>query len=238
MEHISKNGLVFEDLEVELCEYPWKHVICTSDIVKNICKATYEFHMQFKQRPLIINNELQANDRFVIADPNTYGEEIVTGGRYLKELFNYLGERYFSDKLEPAGNWVFQVCESTMVNQDSKPELHNAILHPHSDDPIQIARENRKNHEGESLINIGKIKLVLYTGDDTLNYDDYGTKLYKCVDCKLPGYDGFEMVKEINYANGMMLMWAPGPDTWHGTDFCSHLENRRIFYTGEYYEVR
>lgn len=241
MNHISKDGFIFEDLEVDVCEYPWKHVICTSPSLKKLCKQTYEFHMQFNQLPAIINGELQANSRSVIADPNTYGAEIASGQDYALKLFNYLGETYFSNKLENSGKWHYNVCESTMIAHSISTSSDfngvHGVLYPHNDDPVQILEENRRDDHGGTLYDVGKIKLVLYTGDDSLNYDNYGTKLYKRIDSEfeLPFYDGFEMIKEINYINGSMLMWAPGPDTWHGTDFCSHLENRRIFYTGEYY---
>ena len=239
--HIDKNGVVFEGLEVNVCDVPWRHLECTSPKLKEICRETYNFFSRFSVRDNVVHETVQANTGMILTDSyRVLPNNIIQGDLYITMVCNYLLDTYYTDKIIPGAKWNISACEATMVNEAGPAELETAILYPHSDNPEDIIKENRLNGLDETIYIPGTVKLVLYTGDDSLNYDDYGTKLYtkKTEPFEdISGYSGFNLIKEVTYANGKLFMWAPGPDTWHGTDYCSHLDNRRIFYTGEYYKV-
>ena len=238
-QHVDKHGNIFEGLEINFYNDPWPHLECKSPRLVQFCEESYNYYSQFPSSSNVANGDIQSNTGFVGDDTRVLPSSILDGYNHMDTLCYYLVEKYFADNVVSNGKWSVHMCESTMVNNKERPELESGILFPHTDNPIEIIEENRKNQLDESIYKPGVVKLVMYTGDDNLNYDDYGKKLYTKkteIFHDTGGYSGFNLSKEVKYVNGSLFMWAPGPDTWHGTDFCSHLDNRRIFYTGEYYE--
>ena len=73
----------------------------------------------------------------------------------------------------------------------------------------------------------GYLKFLVYLADD-IQYQDYGTKLYTEDNLK------FKLNKEIPFKNGVVFVWRTGPNSWHGTDFCTTRKHRRFFICGEY----
>lgn len=239
--HIDKNGFVFEDLEVKLYNEPWFHLECSSPRLRKFCHESYNYYSQFPEKDNILHGEIQANTGLVEDSSKLLLDASMSSGFvYMEALCAYLSDTYFTDKVVDNGEWSINICEATMVNEEVQGYHGPGILYPHTDNPIEIIEENKRNNLDETIFTPGVVKAVLYTADDELNYDDYGTKLYTRKENPIgetTGYSMFNLEKEVKYVNGCLFMWAPGADTWHGTDYCSKLDNRRLFYTGEYYKI-
>lgn len=93
-------------------------------------------------------------------------------------------------------------------------------LTPHSDN----FKELRK-------FGAGKIKMLVYLGDNSIPYPDWGTKLY-ATDLE----ESF--VKEIEYVPGTAFIFVPTAETYHGTDFVNELKANRFMLGAEYMEDR
>jgi len=221
-------------LELYVYDHPFKHIVFTSDTLKELCTRTFNIGMKSQPFSNVINGSAQANVGFPRGTFDDIPDELMYD--YPTDLLNLISQEYFSKQYNSAAEakWNCTPNESTVVNQTSI-ELESAVLYPHTDDPVELIRENTINRLSTE---VGIIKLVMYTGDDSRDYAEYGTKLYTKKEAGYNddgGYSGFNLIKEIEYVNGYAMMWAPGADTWHGTDFCSNNVHRRIFFTGEFY---
>jgi hypothetical protein len=217
-------------IQSEEHDYPWRHVTAQCDYVNDLC-------LQVHADALKLSNytpDDQANYGVENADSILYWEH----KDHLCMVLQQIATKHFGDYVKSNGHWHVGLTEANMVNS----KMHGAdliretgILLPHTDDPEELRRENIKY--GRDALSIGLIKCVIYCADDSLDYSDYGTKLYVSLNNPLdPQETNFpEFSKEIKFKNGLIFMWAPGKDTWHGTDYSSHLDHRRIFFTGEYY---
>ena len=221
-------------LEVYVYDHPFKHIVFTSDTLKKLCTITHNAAMKIKPLSNIISGNAQANVGFPASAFMHIPSEMMHG--YPIDLFCLISEEYFPEQYNSNGHWNCTPNESTVVKQNSV-DLESAILYPHTDNPAELIRENLRENR-DYPYDVGLIKLVMYTGNDNIDYSEYGTKLY----AKKPegyddtgGYSGFNFIKEIEYVNGYGMIWAPGEDTWHGTDFCTNNKHRRIFFTGEFY---
>jgi hypothetical protein len=230
---ISKELSEFDNsLEIYMFDEPFKHLVFTTDKLKSLCTLTNQIGMKTEVPSNLVNGNAQSNVGFPSNSFESIPVELFPN--YLVRLFGLISKEFFPEQHLMGEKWNCDTCETTMASQTSV-ELESAILYPHTDNPPELIRENKLNR---NVTEVGIIKLVLYTSDGVSNYADYGTKLY--TQKPLPeddkgGYTGFNLIKEIEYVNGHAMMWAPGADTWHGTDFCGSTDLRRIFYTGEYY---
>ena len=200
-------------MNVEFFTSPYKHAVVTDDTITNICKKLFN-KCNYGQEPdfsqMMVNGE--AVHSGPVKDVFLETEEF----NYLESMLEDIRKNYFGVEI-PNGKWSFNITESDM--RESAPELN-----PHSDDPVELYAEGATYP--------GFLKFLIYIADNGLQkgYKDYGTKIYTRVNI-----DDYEMVKEIPFVNGNMFIFETGPESFHGTDFCSNRKNRRFFICGEYF---
>lgn len=186
---------------------PFEYCIAKDSILTNYC--TDLFHKCNKTpkdyNRMYVNGMEQHNDGV----PNV----IMEPGCFslLHDLIEEIKTKYFNKNL-PKGKWSFNIAETNL--SDTAPSLD-----PHTDDPELLYSEGAEYP--------GYLKFLVYLADD-IQYQDYGTKLYTEDNLK------FKLNKEIPFKNGVVFVWRTGPNSWHGTDFCTTRKHRRFFICGEY----
>lgn len=188
-------------------EEPFDYVIAKDDNLTNFCEELFVQcnSSQLDYGRMYVNGEEQHNDGV----PNVH---LGSGfHNLLHGLIEEIRTKYFSKDI-PKGNWSFNVAETNL--SDTAPSLD-----PHTDDPAQLYSEGAEYP--------GYLKFLLYIADGK-KYPDYGTKIYEKINEEL------KLHKEIPFKNGTLLIWRTGPNSWHGTDFCTTKENRRFFVCGEW----
>lgn len=197
-------------MTVDFYTNPFEYCVVKDDILIEQCADLYKqcINTTADYSKMFINGIEQHND--VLRDvqlPSKVWDHLHT-------TIENIRNKYFAEGL-PEGTWSFSITESNL--SDTAP-----VLTPHTDNPEELY-----SHGAE---NAGYLKFVLYIADD-IEYPDYGTKLYTLEEGK-----GFKMYDEIPYVNGTLLVWKPGPNSYHGTDFCTTKDHRRFFICGEYIE--
>ncbi len=186
---------------------PFDYVVAKNVNLTNLCKDLFLQcnSSQLDYGRMYINGEEQHNDGV----PNvTVSSELWS---LLHGIIEEIRTKYFSTDM-PEGKWSFNIAETNL--SDTAPNLD-----PHTDDPVLLYSEGAENP--------GYLKFLVYIAKD-MDYPDYGTKIYK--QKRL----GLKLHKEIPFKNGTLLVWRTGPNSWHGTDFCTTKEHRRFFICGEY----
>ena len=201
-------------MKYKLHNFPFKHIIAEpDDVFKSCCSSIYE--QCIITSPVddmsLLEGTIQANSRVTqvaIGNNDFINIDVM---RIVEEI----REQFYTEVF--GGEWCFNLRES-YIGDDEEGELW-----PHTDDPKML-------HElfGRKLNDIGILKFLIYLGDLNITYNDYGTKLYTCA-----SPNTFELAKEVPFIPGTMLLWKPGPDTFHGTDFLEK-HHRRFSITGEY----
>ena len=104
-------------------------------------------------------------------------------------------------------------------------DLKDKPLLPHTDNPDEIYEWSKANN---ITTNAGLYKGVLYIGNSSLNYDNYGTVMYSSKKIT-------DVIKEIPFIPGNACIFETSPNSYHGTNFKNGLPHRRYTITMEYY---
>jgi hypothetical protein len=73
------------------------------------------------------------------------------------------------------------------------------------------------------------LKVLIYLGNGTDDYTDWGTKLYKTAQ-----RESFE--KEVKYQPGTCFVFEANKYSYHGTDFTNDVNGYRFMISGELVE--
>ncbi len=188
-------------------EEPFDYVVARDETLTNYCEELFVQcnKSQLDYGRMYVDGYEQHNDSV----PNVH----LSSGFYslLHDLVEEIRNKYFSNSI-PMGGWSFDIAETNL--SDTAPNLD-----PHTDNPSELYSEGAEFP--------GYLKFLLYIADGK-NYPDYGTKIYEKINEEL------KLHKEIPFKNGTLLVWRTGPNSWHGTDFCTTKENRRFFVCGEW----
>lgn len=199
---------------MEISTVPFKHVIYRDTQLTDLCRGIYRDSMSMPY-----STEFKCQTRTGDEQHHWWtGNHLQTNEvKFIELILDKISLVAFADIYKnTTGDWVFGINESN--RSPTAPGLW-----PHTDDPVELISEGVENP--------GILRFLLYLGDEKITYKNYGTKLYSEIN---RAQNQFKFEKEIPFVLGTLFMWAPGPDTWHGTEFSSGVQHRRIFVGGEY----
>ena len=154
------------------------------------------------------------------AEPNSIGIDLIDD----------FGNDIISDILNPK----FELSDIKKITEDTiggtwgmGGQYHfDHILKPHTDNPYELIQ-----WASEGIIpdreEYGFYKGLVYIGDRSIEYTDYGTRIYESEDIK-------SEFKEVKFIPGNCIIFKCDEKSFHGTDFKSEFKYDRFTIGLEY----
>jgi|TARA_R110000744_G_scaffold340697_1_gene445975 hypothetical protein len=147
-----------------------------------------------------LNGEIQNNAGLHL----NYGNEL--HNKIMSQLYEFSNLIGYTDNVR----WSF----NSTITKDFKQKQ----LFPHNDDYEELKQYGN-----------GMLKVLIYLGNGTDDYTDWGTKLYKTAQ-----RESFE--KEVKYQPGTCFVFEANKYSYHGTDFTNDVNGYRFMISGELVE--
>jgi hypothetical protein len=122
-------------------------------------------------------------------------------------------------------------------------EHFDAVLSPHTDWRYHNLKnmgygtytEDTETDDIKLIDSGGVIKGLLYIGDPTLNYLDYGTKIYTHIPARSVHVEETYSHEEVKFKPCRAIVFVTSENSFHGTEFSSGFPYKRYTYGFEYY---